>query len=271
MPELPEVETTLRGIAPHVTGHTVTTVIARTPKLRLPISPGLATALPGQTVEQVERRAKYLLLRCNRGSAILHLGMTGTLRIVPADTSPGKHDHLDFILDNSATLRFRDPRKFGLALWTNGDPLLHPLLVNLGPEPLAEEFDGPYLHRVGRNRRVAIKQLLMDNRIVVGIGNIYANEALFRARIRPDRPAGSLSEADALRLATCVKEVLRDAIAEGGTTLRDFTVAEEPSGYFSIHLAVYGRGGEPCPACGAPIEQSRLGNRSTWFCAHCQR
>ncbi|RNC73283.1 MAG: bifunctional DNA-formamidopyrimidine glycosylase/DNA-(apurinic or apyrimidinic site) lyase [Desulfuromonadales bacterium] len=271
MPELPEVETTLRGIAPHVTGRTVTAVVARVPKLRLPIPSELGTTLPGQTIDRAERRAKYLLLRCSGGTLILHLGMSGTLRIVPAGTPPGKHDHLDIVLANGTSLRFRDPRKFGLVLWTTGDPLAYPLLANLGPEPFSDVFDGGYLHRLGRTRRAAIKLLLMDNRVVVGVGNIYANEALFRARIRPDRPACALGEDECHRLAAAVREVLRDAIAMGGTTLRDFTVAEEPSGYFRIHLAVYGRGDEPCHACGEPVQQSRLGNRSTWFCSRCQQ
>lgn len=271
MPELPEVETTLRGIAPHITGRRVTEVVARTPKLRLPIPPDLLARLPGRTIERVERRGKYLLLRCDRGNAIIHLGMSGTLRIVPASTPPGKHDHLDIRFADGSALRFRDPRRFGLALWTEGDPLTHPLLAGLGPEPFSDVFNCEYLVRKSRNRRVTVKQFLMDNRIVVGVGNIYANEALFRARIRPDRPAGSLTEEECRRLARAVLETLRDAVAEGGTDLQEFTAAEEPSGYFRLRLAVYGRGGEPCPACGTPLEQDRHGNRSTWFCPRCQR
>jgi formamidopyrimidine-DNA glycosylase len=271
MPELPEVETTLRGIAPHVTGRRVTAVMARTPKLRRPIPPELGERLVGRVIERVERRAKYLLFRCGDGTAIIHLGMTGTLRIAQADSEPGKHDHLDLVMDDGHILRFRDPRKFGLALWTSNDPLAHPLLAGLGPEPFPPDFNGSYLFARSRKRRTAIKQLMMDNRFVVGVGNIYANEALFRAGIRPERPAESVSEEECVRLATAIGAVLHEAIAEGGTTLRDFVVAEVPSGYFRIRLAVYGRGGEPCTACGAPILRTRIGNRSTWLCPVCQK
>ncbi|HMN03708.1 bifunctional DNA-formamidopyrimidine glycosylase/DNA-(apurinic or apyrimidinic site) lyase [Geobacter anodireducens] len=271
MPELPEVETTLRGIAPHVTGRRVTAVTARAAKLRLPIPPELGERLTGKVIEGVERRAKYLLLRCGDGTAIIHLGMTGTLRVAPAGSPPGKYDHLDLVLDDGRTLRFRDPRKFGLVLWTGSDPLAHPLLAQLGPEPFPPLFNGSYLFARSRKRNTAIKLLLMDNRIVVGVGNIYANEALFRARIHPERAAGSLSEEDCATLATAVEDVLRDAIAEGNATLHEFIAAEVPSGYFRIDLAVYGRTGKVCTACGTPIARTRLGNRSTWFCPLCQK
>lgn len=271
MPELPEVETTLRGIAPHVIGRTITSIVARTRKLRHPIPEDLATALTGQTVERMERRGKYLLLHCGDAHLILHLGMSGSLLAIPASTPPGRHDHLDIILDDGTCLRFRDPRRFGLILWTAKEPLSHPLLAGLGPEPLQGDFAGHYLYRKSRGRKVAIKQFIMDSRIVAGVGNIYANEALFRAGISPDRAADSLTAKEAMRLTMSIQETLRDAIAKGETTLRDFTVAENTPGYFRIHLNVYGRGGEPCMTCGTPIRQTHQGGRSTWFCPRCQK
>lgn len=271
MPELPEVETTRRGIAPHVEGETVERVIIRAASLRRPVPAELVSGLTGRVIRAVERRGKYLLLRCTKGTAILHLGMSGSLRIVSAATPPGKHDHLDIVFTSGICLRFNDPRRFGIALWTDGDPLLHPLLAGLGPEPLEGGFDGAYLHRRSRGRKVAVKQFIMDSRIVVGVGNIYASEALFRAGIHPERPAGGLSPAECKRLSQAIKEVLLASIAEGGTTLRNFSVGEEQPGYFAVRLNVYGRSGEPCPACGAPIRQVRQGGRSTYFCRRCQK
>lgn len=270
MPELPEVETTRRGIAPFLEGKRVCEVIVRSPRLRQPVPQSLTTELTGQTIRTVARRGKYLLLGADRGCVILHLGMSGSLRLVDAAAPPGKHDHLDIVLDGGLALRLTDPRRFGLALWTAGDPLVNPLLAELGPEPLADGFDGSYLHHTSRARSVAVKQFIMNSRVVAGIGNIYANEALFRAGIRPDLPAGRLSLPRCRRLVATIKEVLAEAIALGGTTLRDFRDGEGRPGYFRIALRVYGRAGEPCRRCGAPVNSSRQGNRSTYFCSHCQ-
>jgi formamidopyrimidine-DNA glycosylase len=271
MPELPEVETTRRGIAPHVEGKRVSKVVVRSGKLRRPVPPELPELLTGRTILRVERRGKYLLLRTDRGSVILHLGMSGHLRIVPAMTAAEKHDHLDIVLENGTALRLTDPRRFGLALWTTGDPLEHPLLAGLGPEPLEEEFDGDYLFQASRGRSLAVKQFIMESRIVAGVGNIYANEALFRAGIHPARPAGRISRIRCHRLAEAAREVLTAAIALGGTTLRDFSDGEGKPGYFRLRLDVYGREGEPCPKCGDSIRQSRQGGRATYFCRKCQR
>ncbi|BDV41979.1 formamidopyrimidine-DNA glycosylase [Geotalea uraniireducens] len=270
MPELPEVETTRRGIAPHLTGRTIVAVVARVAKLRQPFPAGLNERLVGRTITTVERRAKYLLLRCDCGTLLIHLGMSGSLRIVPTTQPATKHDHFDLLLDNGTSLRFRDPRRFGLVLWTEDDPFTLPPLAGIGPEPLTDVFDGHYLQRCGAKRRLAVKLLVMDNRVVVGVGNIYANEALFRAGIRPDRPSASLDADDYRKLAATVKSVLLEAIAAGGTTLQDFTDSDGAPGYFALRLAVYGRDGKPCPTCGTPISLSRLGGRSTFFCARCQ-
>ncbi|MBT0652359.1 bifunctional DNA-formamidopyrimidine glycosylase/DNA-(apurinic or apyrimidinic site) lyase [Geomobilimonas luticola] len=270
MPELPEVETTRRAIAPFIEGKTITEVLVRNAGLRWPVQPELEMFLPGQRIMSVDRRGKYLLVRCGSGTLILHLGMSGRLSVVPAATPAGKHDHLDILLENSIALRFNDPRRFGTALWTDGDPLQHPLLVKLGPEPLEEGFDDDYLFTKSRNRTVAVKQFIMDSHTVVGVGNIYANEALYRAGMRPERPAGKLSETDCRRLVITIREVLRAAIAEGGTTIRDFRVGEEQTGYFAVQLKVYGRAGAPCPTCGTPIVMHRQGGRSTYFCSRCQ-
>jgi formamidopyrimidine-DNA glycosylase len=271
MPELPEVETARRGIAPYVEGETVARVIVRTASLRRPVPEELAAELPGRTIRAVERRGKYLLLRCSKGSVILHLGMSGSLRIIPATAPPGKHDHLDIVLKSGLCLRLNDPRRFGIALWTEDDPLDHPLLAGLGPEPLEECFNGGYMYRRSRGRQVAVKQFIMESRNVAGVGNIYASEALFKAGINPARPAGGLSPAECERLAGAIKEVLEASIAEGGTTLQNFRVGEERPGYFSLRLQVYGRTGEPCLACGAPIQSVRQGGRATYFCRRCQK
>jgi formamidopyrimidine-DNA glycosylase len=270
MPELPEVETTRRGIAPHITGKRITRLVVRDPRLRWPVPAGLAERLRGQRVRAVERRAKYLLLRLPAGTLILHLGMSGSLRVVPTRTPPGAHDHLDLVF-GKVCLRLRDPRRFGAVLWTDDPPQAHPRLRDLGPEPLSEDFDGDLLHAAGQRRRVAVKQLLMDGKVVVGVGNIYANEALFRAGIRPTRPSNRISRARYQELAAAVKEVLAEAIAEGGTTLRDFQREDGRPGYFRIQLQVYGHGGEPCPRCGTALRACRLGQRATVYCPSCQR
>ena len=270
MPELPEVETTRRGIAPHLLGHRVQALHVRQPRLRWPVPAELATGLGGQTITSVERRGKYLLLGCARGTAILHLGMSGSLRVLPADEPPGRHDHLDIVLDDGRCLRLRDPRRFGAALWTAEPPETHPLLASLGPEPLAAAFDGEHLHACAAGRRVSVKELVMNAHVVVGVGNIYANEALFAAGIHPRRAAGRISLARYRRLAAAIKQILAAAIEQGGTTLRDFSRADGSPGYFALSLKVYGREGEACQSCGQPIRQRRIGQRSSFFCPHCQ-
>ncbi len=271
MPELPEVETTRRGVAPYLEGKKVIRVIAGGRNLRLPLSPGLSRELPGAVILRVERRGKYLIMRTDRGSVILHLGMSGHLSFVPAATPPEKHDHLDIRMEGGLTLRLTDPRRFGLVLWTRGEPLEHPLLAEIGPEPLDETFDGAHLHRASRGRKVAVKQFIMDGRVVAGVGNIYANEALFRAGVHPARKTGEIPLVRWHRLARALQEVLEEAIAAGGTTLRDFRNGEGKPGYFALKLDVYGREGEPCRRCGAIIRATRQGGRSTFFCATCQR
>lgn len=271
MPELPEVEISLRGIAPYLEGIRVSGVIARTGKLRLPVPRELLEELPGRTILKAQRRGKYLLLRTDQGSVILHLGMSGHLRIVPSAAPPGKHDHLDIILASGVTLRFTDPRRFGLALWTCEDPLSHPLLEGLGPEPLEDLFNGDYLFHTSRNRTLAVKQFIMESHVVAGVGNIYANEALFRAGIHPLRSAGAISRGLYTRLAQAIRDVLSEAIDLGGTTLGDFQGSGGKPGYFSLRPDVYGRGGEPCPRCGAAIQATRQGGRATYFCKVCQR
>jgi len=269
MPELPEVETTRRGIEPLLQGRRVSAVLVHQPRLRWPVPTELAERLPGQPLLAVERRAKYLLLRFPKGTLILHLGMSGSLRVVSGEQPRAPHDHLELAFGDQH-LRLRDPRRFGAALWTEGPPLEHPLLRHLGPEPLSDAFDGTWLHRRARNRRLAVKNLLMDQRIVVGVGNIYANEALFMAGIQPARPAGGIAARRYHALAEAVKEVLRQAIEAGGTTLQDFRRADGRPGYFAQALNVYGRAGEPCPRCGRPVRRITLGQRSTYFCPRCQ-
>jgi formamidopyrimidine-DNA glycosylase len=271
MPELPEVETTCRGIRPHLLGQQVSKVIVRNPRLRWPIPPQLADELPGQRIQRVERRAKYLLLGSGEHTLILHLGMSGNLRIVRADTPAGKHDHLDLVLADGNCLRLQDPRRFGAALWVKGNPNHHPLLKTLGPEPLSEDFNGAQLHALAHHRRVAIKRFIMNNHHVVGVGNIYANEALFHSGIHPARAAGRISRKRFDSLATTIKKVLHAAIQQGGTTLRDFVDSDGKPGYFSQQLAVYGRDGEPCPNCNNPVHRLTLGQRGTFFCPRCQR
>jgi formamidopyrimidine-DNA glycosylase len=271
MPELPEVETTRRGIEPHLVGTTIEQLILRTAKLRWPLDPELATTLAGETIHAVQRRAKYLLLRLDSTTLLLHLGMSGALRLVPLGTPPGKHDHVDLQLSSGLVLRLQDPRKFGALLSVSGDPLQHPLLRRLGPEPLATDFSGTYLNRVAAGRRLAVKPFIMDQQVVVGVGNIYASEALFRAGIQPTLPAGSLALRRWSRLVREIKLVLEEAIAAGGTTLQDFHHSDGRPGYFKQQLRVYGRAGEPCPVCHEPVEQLRLGQRSTFYCRRCQK
>ena len=271
MPELPEVETTRRGIEPHILGRRIIDIVVRQPRLRWPIPDDLATHLQSQTIDAVQRRAKYLLLRTSAGTLIIHLGMSGSLRVLERNTTPEKHDHVDLIFDNGKILRYRDPRRFGAFLWTADDPLAHPLLAELGPEPLDDAFDGDYLYQTSRRRRINIKALLMDSRIVVGVGNIYANESLFLAGIRPQSRTDRISKKRYERLAQCIKEVIAEAIRQGGTTLRDFVREDGQPGYFRLSLNVYGREGAPCPTCGEEIRKIQLNQRSTYYCPHCQR
>ncbi|OQX31407.1 MAG: DNA-formamidopyrimidine glycosylase [Candidatus Sedimenticola endophacoides] len=270
MPELPEVETTLRGIAPHLLGRSVRRVIVRQRQLRWPVPAHLPETLAGARISTLRRRAKYLLLETEKGTLILHLGMSGSLRILPPGTPPARHDHFDLVFDHCC-LRLRDPRRFGAVLWCADDPLGHPLLAHLGPEPLSEAFSGAYLYEQARTRRVAVKGLLMDGRIVVGVGNIYANEALFLSGIDPRRAACRISKSRYNRLAQQTKEVLEAAVRQGGTTLRDFQREDGKPGYFAQQLRVYGREGQPCPQCGAPVRQARIGQRSSFYCGNCQR
>ena len=270
MPELPEVETTRRGIAPHLAGQQVRDVIIRNASLRWPVPADLPQLLHGQTIRRVGRRAKYLLLEFDHGTLILHLGMSGSLRVLPAAVPPDKHDHFDLLLRDGQLLRLRDPRRFGAVLWHTGDVAQHPLLARLGPEPLQREFDAEHLYAATRKRTAAIKLVIMDSHVVVGVGNIYANEALFRAGIRPQFAAGRLSRERCAHLTKTIKEVLRAAIKKGGSSLRDYVDSDGKQGYFQQHYFVYGRTGEPCRRCGTPIRQLRQGQRSTFYCPHCQ-
>jgi formamidopyrimidine-DNA glycosylase len=271
MPELPEVETTRRGIEPHLLGRRVVEVVVRDGRLRWPVPEALALELRGRRIDAVQRRAKYLLLRAGDGTAILHLGMSGSLRILPAEQEPVQHDHIDIVLDDGFCLRFRDPRRFGSLHWTRSNPLEHKLLRALGPEPLADEFNGLWLHTRSRRRRVAVKNFIMDSHTVVGVGNIYASEALCRARIDPRRAAGRISARRYDALAASIRETLTRAIAAGGTTLRDFTGSDGKPGYFAQELLVYGREGQPCGHCGGTIERVVQGARASYFCPSCQR
>ena len=269
MPELPEVETTRRGIAPYLEGHRITQVIIHQPKLRWPI-PKEVLQLHGLTVQQVSRRGKYLLLRAAIGTAILHLGMSGSLRISTAAEKRRKHDHVEFLLSTGFILRFHDPRRFGCLLWQATGAPVHTLLARLGPEPLTELFDAQYLFSATRRRSVAIKNLIMNSHVVVGVGNIYASEALFMAGISPGKAAKRISRKEAARLCDAIKKVLQEAIDKGGTTLRDFVNSDGNPGYFKQSLLVYDRQGEPCRTCGNAIKQRVLAQRSTYYCSRCQ-
>ena len=270
MPELPEVETTRRGIEPHAVGRQIVALQLHEPRLRWRVSDDLPGLVAGQRILHAKRRAKYLLLELESGTLLLHLGMSGSLRVLPADTPRFTHDHFDLVLDSGHTLRFNDPRRFGSLHYTN-DPGSHFLLAKLAPEPLDPEFNTEYLWRITRRRRVAIKQLLMNSRLVAGVGNIYANEALFRAKVRPRRQARSLSRIEAARLARAVRAVLTMAIRVGGTTLRDYVGADGSPGYFRQKLYVYERTGQRCRTCGTPVRQLTQGQRSTYYCRTCQK
>jgi len=271
MPELPEVETTRRGIEPHVAGKRVAEIIVRRSDLRQPVSADL-TDITGLSFTTVARRSKYLLLGISDGTTLLiHLGMSGSLRVVSPADEWKRHDHVGITLSSGKQLRFHDPRRFGLVLRLTGDPAAHPLLARLGPEPLGEDFTAENFHAACRTRKAAIKLVLMDAHVVVGVGNIYASEALFRAGIRPATPAHRISKPRIARLVDAVRAVLADAIREGGTTLRDFLHSDGQPGYFRQKLFVYERKGEPCRVCGTPICHAVLGQRSTYWCPACQK
>lgn len=271
MPELPEVETTRRGIEPLVVDKLVAKVLIHNASLRWPVPGELVGLLPGQKVSHLGRRSKYLLFHFDRGTLIVHLGMTGHLRLDSVASANRKHDHVEIVFCDGTALRYNDSRRFGAMLWTEGDPLQHPRLSALGPEPFAPEFDPAYLYRLSRNRKVTVKQFLMDAHVVVGIGNIYASEALFRAGIAPVRPVGKVSKAAFGRLVQAVVAILNEAIAAGGTTIRDFLDSEGRPGYFVQQLRVYGRAGQKCTACDKIIKQVKLGQRSTYYCPTCQK
>ncbi|MCZ6829112.1 MAG: bifunctional DNA-formamidopyrimidine glycosylase/DNA-(apurinic or apyrimidinic site) lyase [Gammaproteobacteria bacterium] len=270
MPELPEVETTRLGIAAHACGERVTEVVVRDARLRWPVPAELCTQLPGSLIQSVQRRGKYLLFRTDSGTLIVHLGMSGSLRVLETAAAPTKHDHVDILLGNGRILRYNDPRRFGCMLWTLEDPQQHVLLRNLGPEPLRGEFTAEYLFARSRGRKAAVKTFIMDSHVVVGVGNIYANEALYAAGIRPTRAAGRVSLQRYAQLVAEIKAVLAAAVTQGGTTLRDFVGGDGKPGYFQQQLNVYDRAGEPCRGCGEALTETRVGQRSTVFCRRCQ-
>lgn len=270
MPELPEVETTLRGIEPHLLDQQVASVIVRDPRLRWPV-PDEVTKAEGQTFVSLDRRGKYLLLKLQKGGLIIHLGMSGSLRILQQPMTPEKHDHVDIELQNGVCLRFNDPRRFGAFLWVDGDMYEHVLLRDLGPEPLSEAFTTDYLYKRSRNRNVAIKNFIMNGHVVVGVGNIYASESLFMAGIHPQRAAGKISRQRYAGLVEAIRDVLDRAIRQGGTTLRDFVDSDGAPGYFAQELLVYDRAGSDCFQCGKSIRQKVIGQRSSFYCATCQR
>lgn len=270
MPELPEVETTLRGISPHVVGQKATAVIVRQARLRWPIPADLPQLITGQRLRGARRRGKYLLLDFGHGHALIHLGMSGSLRIVNADEPALFHDHVDLVFGKQA-LRYCDPRRFGCWLWVEGEPELHKLLAGLGPEPLTDAFTAEYLYERSRKRTQAVKQFIMDSKIVVGVGNIYANESLFMAGIKPIRKAGALTRKDCEQLVRDIKFVLQRSIDQGGTTLRDFVGGDGKPGYFKQQLLVYGRGNQACLTCKKPLKEVRMNDRTTVYCVVCQK
>ena len=269
MPELPEVETTRRGIEPHLLGRRIIAIIVRQPKLRWPIPDAVQQAV-GLKIKSVRRRAKYLLLDTDAGSIVLHLGMSGCLTVQRSKKPLRKHDHLDIVLDDGYCLRLNDPRRFGACVWQAVGAAELKVFTQLGPEPLSDAFDGEWLYKMSRSKTVAVKNFIMTNSTVVGVGNIYANEALFKSGIDPRRSAGRVSRVRYIDLAASIKEVLASAIEQGGTTLRDFLGADGKPGYFSIKLKVYGKAGQPCPNCGTPIRSVNVGQRNSFYCPSCQ-
>lgn len=270
MPELPEVETARRGLAPYLTGRIIVAALLHTDKLRHPLDKNLTRQMKGVRIEALERRGKYLLFRFDAGTLILHLGMTGHLRLLPALEPAGRHDRMDLLLDSGLLLRFTDPRRFGTIIWTEGDPLRHPLLAGIGAEPLEAGFDGSYLQKVCRGRRRPVKTLLLDGALVAGLGNIYVAESLFRAGIHPATPAGELDGERCRLLALAIREVLAEALARGEAALPHFVGDRLKPGYFPLQSAVYGRGGQPCLRCGTRLEEMRQAGRSTVYCPSCQ-
>lgn len=270
MPELPEVETTRRGLEPHLIQQTIKQIIIRKSHLRWPIPKEIQLA-EKQIITKIWRRGKYLIIAVPTGNLLLHLGMSGCLRILPAETPVNKHDHVDIVLQNATCIRFTDPRRFGALLWLEQDPLQHKLLKNLGPEPLTEDFTAEYLFQKTRTKKRAIKEVIMDSQIVVGVGNIYAAEALFIAGIHPLRPANEITLINYKKLHLAIKEILAYAVKRGGTTIRDFLSSDGKPGYFKQELKVYGRQGDPCVKCAKPLKQIRQQNRATVFCSTCQK
>jgi len=270
LPELPEVETSCRGIEPFCAGVEIAQIVVRQPKLRWPVAPNLPAQLAGQVVQSVGRRGKYLLLQVESGALMIHLGMSGSLRVVDDTVLVGKHDHVDIILRNGKIIRYNDPRRFGSVTF-NQQGANHPLLKKLGVEPLEEEFNGDYLINCCRSRKVAIKSLIMNSQLVVGVGNIYAQESLFRSGIHPVRAANKIAKKRIETLVVHIKQVLKEAIKAGGSSLKDFTASDGKPGYFQHTFQVYGRSGEPCILCGKPLKQAQIGQRTTVYCGSCQR
>lgn len=270
MPELPEVETTRRGIQPYVEGQTIAKMVIRHRGLRWPIPEELESIIKGQRVKQIDRRAKYLLFRCDSGTLIIHLGMSGRLRVLDNDANIGKHDHVDIYITNGHVVRFTDPRRFGAVLWTEAETDSHKLIGHLGPEPLSDLFHADYLHKKAHGRSSNIKSFIMNGEVVVGVGNIYANEALFLAGVHPAKAAGKVSKVKMAKLVEAIKQVLEKALLAGGTTLRDFRKSDGQPGYFAQELNVYGREKQPCVGCQTPISCMRQAQRATYFCKQCQ-
>lgn len=272
MPELPEVETTRRGVEPYVLKNKVSALVCRQRQLRWPVPvKAIEKQFVGQTVSEVGRRGKYLLLNSSAGTLIIHLGMSGNLRVISADEPPGYHDHVDVVFTDGRALRLNDPRRFGSVLWTNKDIADHKLIHHLGPEPFDEQFDADYVHKLSRGRKAPVKTFVMDSKVVVGVGNIYANEALFKAGIHPKRAAGKISKERYKVLVSEIKKTLAHAIEQGGTTLKDFVGGDGKPGYFKQELLAYGRGDKPCVTCETPLKEIRLGQRSTVYCKVCQK
>ena len=271
MPELPEVETTKNGIAPHCANKKVRQLIIRNPNLRWPVDPIIPDKIQDKKILSITRRGKYLLFHFENGTLLWHLGMSGSLRVVKESATPNKHDHIDLIINSRRVVRYCDPRRFGALVWTEANPETHKLIEHLGPEPLTDDFSGEYLYSQSRKRKQAVKGWLMDSKVVVGVGNIYANESLFLAGIHPLKAAGKLTRPQAEKLCTVVKQVLGKAIEQGGTTLRDFVGGDGQPGYFKQQLFVYDRGGLPCKTCNKILLEKQINQRTTVYCTHCQK
>lgn len=269
MPELPEVETALKGVSPYLKEFIIEKIVVRNPKLRWEVSPELTTFEQVKIID-LTRRAKYLIIHTEQGYIIGHLGMSGSVRIVPHDSPIDKHDHLDIVMNNGKLLRYNDPRRFGAWLWTNNLDEFH-LFLKLGPEPLSEEFNATYLFKKSRQKNTALKTFLMDNSVVVGVGNIYANETLFICGLHPQKRAKTLTKVQAEQVVATIKQVLTTAIAQGGTTLKDFLQPDGRPGYFAQELLVYGNKDKPCSKCGSKIESLIIGQRNSFYCPKCQK